>query len=163
MFCFSNQKHWNKLFQFQYGAIRWKNWNFGFVGFPSFQFQYGAIRCTDVVLESSLQFCFNSNMVRLDVVSSFSSPYNTVCFNSNMVRLDVLLFLLCLRLCLRCFNSNMVRLDDRNETNPHLSLICFNSNMVRLDVDDDLGLSLTFACFNSNMVRLDDKGRWWSG
>ena len=59
--------------------------------YPSlFQFQYGSIkRLVRIVLDITMDRCFNSNMVRLKDTGTCLHVFFNHCFNSNMVRLKV--------------------------------------------------------------------------
>ena len=124
-------------------------------------------------------FCFNSNMVRLDVLfvphlitfPLFQFQYGAIrCSSIDFFAWSTTSWFQFQYGAIRCwcrnsidsrrdwgFNSNMVRLDAVG-TGERLEFknACFNSNMVRLDELMQMKLHLLHLCFNSNMVRLDD-------
>ena len=124
---------------------------------------------------ASSPLCFNSTMVRLEVLCLASIVPSVVCFNFTMVRLeDSARFLLCSFIF--CFNSTMVRLEVRlalhdkswakfqfhngsiRRRQVHWrtrSVQRFNSTMVRLEELSQRMMGGCLRCFNSTMVRLE--------
>ena len=140
-----------------------------------FQFQYGAI--------GSHHFCSKclSRQVSIPVWCDWEQSIQMVtfcvlCFNSSMVRLEVLI-ICCFACSFNRFNSSMVRLGGYHTSSSLLNATvsipvwcdweaavaptttlssCFNSSMVRLGVWIVIMTLFPISCFNSSMVRLGE-------